>query len=186
MGISGRLREVIETEWGSATTFATMAGIPYRSLQNYLRGERAPSAEALETIGRGMLINVDWLVTGRGHPLTADYPREEWLDAIFVNFLPGIIDMCLDPDSHILSSDEKRNLFGFLCYSNYCGLDDIVNLIIEKELATGYDDLIGKADLVKDFISGIRQDVIQTLETDAIEADSFDKESSSEIEDDNR
>lgn len=40
--------------------------IPYRTLQNYLRGEREPSAKALAAIGTHLGVSLDWLLTGDG------------------------------------------------------------------------------------------------------------------------
>lgn len=45
---------------------AEKAGIPYRSMQNYLRGEREPGADALASIGEQLGISIDWLLTGTG------------------------------------------------------------------------------------------------------------------------
>ncbi len=46
-----------------------MSGIPYRSMQNYLRGEREPNTEALTQIRTRLSISIDWLLTGYGSAL---------------------------------------------------------------------------------------------------------------------
>ncbi|EBU1221932.1 TPA: helix-turn-helix domain-containing protein [Salmonella enterica subsp. enterica serovar Java] len=66
MSISERLKQVLEAQNLTITDAATKCGIPYRSLQNYLRGEREPKAEALVVIGTQLGISLDWLLTGRG------------------------------------------------------------------------------------------------------------------------
>ncbi|HGA5503396.1 TPA: helix-turn-helix domain-containing protein [Salmonella enterica subsp. enterica serovar Potsdam] len=66
MSISERLKQVLEAQNLTITDAAARCGIPYRSLQNYLRGEREPKAEALVVIGTQLGISIDWLLTGRG------------------------------------------------------------------------------------------------------------------------
>ncbi|EBF2169446.1 helix-turn-helix domain-containing protein [Salmonella enterica] len=66
MNISERLKRVLEAQNLTITDAAIKCGIPYRSLQNYLRGEREPKAEALVVIGTQLGISLDWLLTGRG------------------------------------------------------------------------------------------------------------------------
>ncbi|WP_328588273.1 helix-turn-helix transcriptional regulator [Canicola haemoglobinophilus] len=43
-----------------------LSGIPYRSVQNYLRNEREPNVEALTKLKETMNIDVNWLLTGEG------------------------------------------------------------------------------------------------------------------------
>ncbi|ECU9383727.1 TPA: helix-turn-helix domain-containing protein [Salmonella enterica subsp. diarizonae serovar 61:l,v:z35] len=66
MSISERLKKVLEAQNLTITDAAARCGMPYRSLQNYLRGEREPKAEALVAIGTQLSISIDWLLTGRG------------------------------------------------------------------------------------------------------------------------
>ncbi|MDK9603487.1 helix-turn-helix domain-containing protein [Lelliottia wanjuensis] len=66
MNIKERLKKILAEKALSITDAAARCDIPYRSLQNYLRGEREPNAEALISIGTRLGINIDWLLTGRG------------------------------------------------------------------------------------------------------------------------
>ncbi|ECA8970984.1 XRE family transcriptional regulator [Salmonella enterica subsp. enterica serovar Omuna] len=66
MNIKERLKKILADKALSITDAAAQCDIPYRSLQNYLRGEREPNAEALISIGTHLGINIDWLLTGRG------------------------------------------------------------------------------------------------------------------------
>ncbi|MCH5051181.1 helix-turn-helix domain-containing protein [Pectobacterium aquaticum] len=66
MGIKERLREAMDADGFNIKELSEKVGIPYRSLQNYLRGEREPNTEALIAIGTQMSISIDWLLTGRG------------------------------------------------------------------------------------------------------------------------
>lgn len=66
MNTGSRLREALASLGFSIKDAAESAGIPYRSMQNYLRGEREPGAEALKLISEQLGISVDWLLTGEG------------------------------------------------------------------------------------------------------------------------
>jgi transcriptional regulator with XRE-family HTH domain len=64
MGIDKRLRQVLDERKLSIKEVAESCEIPYRTLQNYLLGEREPNARALTTIGTRLGISIDWLLTG--------------------------------------------------------------------------------------------------------------------------
>ncbi|EAM4263992.1 XRE family transcriptional regulator [Salmonella enterica] len=66
MGISERLKIVLDNQSLSITDAAAKCEIPYRSLQNYLRGEREPKVDALISISTRLGVSIDWLLTGRG------------------------------------------------------------------------------------------------------------------------
>lgn len=90
MSISNRLKKAIETKQLKITESAELCGIPYRSMQNYLRGEREPNADALRLISERLGISADWLLTGRGQMQQNEAvepsnlnPREEALLALF-------------------------------------------------------------------------------------------------------
>jgi transcriptional regulator with XRE-family HTH domain len=66
MSVKNRLREFLSDEGLKITEAAEKSGIPYRSMQNYLSGERDPSVEALTAMNTRLGISVDWLLTGEG------------------------------------------------------------------------------------------------------------------------
>lgn len=66
MNVGTRLRHALDTMGLKINEAAERAGIPYRSMQNYLRGEREPGAEALASINEQLGISIDWLLTGTG------------------------------------------------------------------------------------------------------------------------
>lgn len=66
MNIGTRLRHALDAMGLKINEAAEKAGLPYRSMQNYLRGEREPGAEALASISEHLGISVDWLLTGTG------------------------------------------------------------------------------------------------------------------------
>jgi len=62
--LSERLRYAILHTGVSMKEFGVRTGIPYRTLQNYLSGDRLPGAEALQSMSKNGL-DVNWLLTGR-------------------------------------------------------------------------------------------------------------------------
>lgn len=57
-----RLRRSIETTGMNIMQACDKAQIPYRSMQNYLRGEREPKAEALSQMCASLGISANWLL----------------------------------------------------------------------------------------------------------------------------
>lgn len=66
MSIATRLRNVIDDRGMSIKEASEVVGIPYRTLQNYLLGEREPNAKAMAAIRTHLGISLDWLLTGEG------------------------------------------------------------------------------------------------------------------------
>ncbi|HCR1008181.1 TPA: helix-turn-helix domain-containing protein [Citrobacter koseri] len=72
MSIKERLREAMDAKGLTIKALSDLSKIPYRSLQNYLRGEREPNAEALVALGTHLGISIDWLLTGKGEVVGAE------------------------------------------------------------------------------------------------------------------
>lgn len=72
MSIKERLREAMDANGLTIKALSDLSKIPYRSLQNYLRGEREPNAEALVALGTHLGISIDWLLTGKGEVVGAE------------------------------------------------------------------------------------------------------------------
>jgi len=66
MSIQERLKQAIDATGKNLNEVSELIGMPYRSLQNYVRGERDPKASALEGLVTRLGISVDWLITGEG------------------------------------------------------------------------------------------------------------------------
>lgn len=66
MGISDRLKLVVDALGLSIREASDKSGIAYRSWQNYLSGLRDPNAEALQAMSTRLGVSVDWLLTGDG------------------------------------------------------------------------------------------------------------------------
>ena len=64
--VKSRLERAIELSGSNYKEFALKCGIPYRTLQSYLSGEREPGAINLTRIATIVHISIDWLLTGQG------------------------------------------------------------------------------------------------------------------------
>ncbi|MFA7238851.1 MAG: helix-turn-helix transcriptional regulator [Sulfuricellaceae bacterium] len=66
--IAARLQDILTGLNKTAKAMAAETGMPYRTLQGYLRGEREPNPEGMEKISR-LGVNLHWLITGEGEML---------------------------------------------------------------------------------------------------------------------
>jgi len=71
MGVEKRLRLAIDSMGLSIKEASDKSGIAYRTLQNYLLGEREPNTKSLSLINTHLGISTDWLLTGEG-PMRRD------------------------------------------------------------------------------------------------------------------
>lgn len=62
---SNRFQQLLVSLGITAKAMGENAGLPYRTLQSYLRGESEPNTEALVKISRTG-VNLNWLITGEG------------------------------------------------------------------------------------------------------------------------
>lgn len=66
ISLGTRLRTVIEEKYDTLRSFSEKSGIPYRTVQQYLHGERMPGAEICLRICAELSVNAHWLLTGEG------------------------------------------------------------------------------------------------------------------------
>lgn len=66
MGIKNRLKQIKDTKRLNLKEFSEVSGVSYRSLQNYLSGEREPNVAGLLSLCTHMGVNINWLLTGEG------------------------------------------------------------------------------------------------------------------------
>lgn len=66
MSMNERLRAAIDASGMKVSEFAETTGIPYRTLQQYLAGDRQPGADGLAKICAHSSVDVNWLLTGSG------------------------------------------------------------------------------------------------------------------------
>ncbi|AKO31326.1 XRE family transcriptional regulator [[Haemophilus] ducreyi] len=65
MRISERLRLICEHNHWKIKDFSELTGLPYRTIQGYIGGEREPNAEGMTAIAK-VGVNLNWLVSGEG------------------------------------------------------------------------------------------------------------------------
>lgn len=78
MNISERLNQFIKLNEFTIKGFAEQCGIPYRSMYNYVRGEREPNLEALSKMSQTFNLDLNWFITGEGEMLKS-MPKEMFL-----------------------------------------------------------------------------------------------------------
>jgi transcriptional regulator with XRE-family HTH domain len=66
IGIGDRIRAAIDATGQNYKAFAEIAGIGYRSLQQYLANNRKPGSDALVAISEHLGVSTYWLLTGKG------------------------------------------------------------------------------------------------------------------------
>ena len=64
--VADRLKKLIEILGINLKEFSARTGIPYRTLQAYLKGEIIPGGENLQKIAAVFCVNLNWLLTGEG------------------------------------------------------------------------------------------------------------------------
>ncbi len=130
---AGRLRFAITNYADGAITYKAFAGlvdIPYRTLQNYLNGERSPNIEALQKFAANGL-NVGWLVTGEGEPYKHLELERQLLDTLFLQFGPQIIRDLFDKKNTTMGIGDKYLVLSFIMSKNYLGIGDVLHSIID-------------------------------------------------------
>lgn len=66
MKIKDRLKQAFEAKSLKLVTICEISGIPYSTMQNYLRDVREPTVENLIKLSTHLNINLHWLLTGEG------------------------------------------------------------------------------------------------------------------------
>jgi len=75
LGIAERLQRLVD-DAGGLKAAADATGVPYRTWQNYVGGQRSPKAEILMQICTRMGVDGHWLLTGQGEMRRALGVRE--------------------------------------------------------------------------------------------------------------
>lgn len=66
MSVGARLATAVQASGDTLRAFAARADVPYRTIQNYLGGQRAPHSDVLAQICTRTGICCHWLLTGEG------------------------------------------------------------------------------------------------------------------------
>lgn len=72
MRIFERLRLICEEKAINIKEFAEITGMPYRTAQSYLSGDREPNADGMTIICTRLRVNINWLLTGNGEHFIVD------------------------------------------------------------------------------------------------------------------
>lgn len=78
MRISERLKLVCEHKNWKIKEFAELTGLPYRTMQGYIGGEREPNTEGMTAIAK-VGVNLNWLVSGEGKMFISDVAQNDFL-----------------------------------------------------------------------------------------------------------
>lgn len=65
-GLRERIGVAIRARGLNITQFSALTGIPYRTIHNYLRGERTPNADSVAVICARLGISANWLLMEHG------------------------------------------------------------------------------------------------------------------------
>lgn len=103
MSIATRLRSVLDLKGLTIKQAGDVAGIPYRTLQNYLLEEREPNAKAMSALRTHLGISADWLLTGEGEMLTLS-------GGISVSAAPSTAEAAILEGLRVLNDDDQRDL----------------------------------------------------------------------------
>lgn len=77
MSASERIREAASIKGMNIKEFAEALGVSYRTVQNYISGERGIGSDFLAAAAERLGVSATWILTGMGEPLvTANHPIE--------------------------------------------------------------------------------------------------------------
>lgn len=73
MRIYERLRLICDEKNLNIKELSELTGLPYRTAQSYLSGDREPNADGMAIICTRLRVNINWLLTGNGEKFISDY-----------------------------------------------------------------------------------------------------------------
>ena len=100
-GIQERIRGIMASRKLTARSLSRQTGIPYRSLQNYLRGEHVMPSPALRKISDVLGVSADWLLSERA----ATFDHDILIDSL------NIFEDVRSLSDHKTTVDEAARLF---------------------------------------------------------------------------
>ena len=93
--VNDRVNWLLQKLWfGSQTRMAKEIGLSQSAISNVVSGKRAPGRSLLTAISVHPLVNPDWLLTGRGEPLTGTASTAEEMLPLARHLLPGPPEKC--------------------------------------------------------------------------------------------
>ena len=109
MEVKDRLKILISILRITLKEFSQKTGIPYITLQHYLRGTREPGTENLQKIALQLDINLHWLLTGEGEPFVKKEGQAQF-DDITEKILILLRDMDEEKRRDVLKYIEEKKL----------------------------------------------------------------------------
>lgn len=73
MRIYERLRLICDEKNLNIKELSELTGLPYRTAQSYLSGDREPNADGMTILCTRLRVNINWLLTGVGEKFVSDY-----------------------------------------------------------------------------------------------------------------
>ncbi|CAK0750592.1 hypothetical protein WCLP8_2120003 [uncultured Gammaproteobacteria bacterium] len=138
--IGDRLRQIADEYGIHLTSLAALVDIPYRTMQNYARNEREPTAGSLIKIHDKGMVNINWLLTGEGHPFQVDYLDKDIIDKVLFIFINEILDICLRHGRNELSLNDRQLLISYLMHHSKLGVGDAIRRLIEEGEISKFGD----------------------------------------------
>jgi len=107
--LTARIRQCAEIA-GSGASLARTAGIPRRTLENYLSGDNEPKASALAAIAKATGVDSRWLLYGEGEPQRAASPDRAPLDEQALTAAIAIVEGWIDDHRLRMSASKKAQV----------------------------------------------------------------------------
>ncbi|MFC0323230.1 helix-turn-helix domain-containing protein [Gallibacterium melopsittaci] len=98
MRISERLKLLCSQQGWRIKDFAELTGLPYRTAQGYISGDREPNSDGMTILVEKLNININWLLTGKG--------------VMFIDPEESKQQSFIDSEIHLISEYRKANGIG--------------------------------------------------------------------------
>lgn len=114
LGVPERIREVCEYKSLTIKDLSNRTGVSYRTIQNYIGGDRAVGSEFLTAISTHLGISASWVLTGEG-PMSIPLPSSEQpvqpIEPEQGGGPSGRTDSSLGSPGHVIPADSMRLMF---------------------------------------------------------------------------
>ncbi|MFE0754288.1 helix-turn-helix domain-containing protein [Inquilinus sp. NPDC058860] len=132
--IGERLRLAIKAGRETYAEFSERTGIPYRTLQNYLRNEREPNAASLAKIREATEVNLNWLLTGEGDDYFGDVlGMEVLLHKLVTIFANDLVEYLMNTKELILTEEDRDFFISYICHCGWFQMDSRIFAFREIE-----------------------------------------------------
>jgi len=108
MGIPDRIRELMSHKSLTIKEFSELTGVKYRTIQNYLSGERAVGSEFLAAVSEQMGVSASWILTGQA-PMKLPNGCTEAEQSEFVQVARYAVEASAGNGSEVASEDAAQS-----------------------------------------------------------------------------